>query len=69
MPDQLDSRDTARVERAAWKFATYAHAIDRSRAWLYGLPPERQPRSVKIGRSRFIVEKPEEFLRRLAETA
>lgn len=53
--------------RAAWKPGTFAHAIDKSRSWLYALPPQLQPASVKIGRNRFITEPPEEFLRRLAE--
>jgi len=53
--------------RTAWKFGTFAHAIDKSRSWLYALPPELQPASVKLGRNRLITESPEEFLQRLAE--
>ena len=53
--------------RSAWKFGTYAHLIDKSRSWLYALPPELQPHSVKIGRNRLIDEPPDRFLNRLAQ--
>jgi len=53
--------------RAAWKPGTFARAIDKSRSWLYALPPQLQPVSVKIGRSRLITEAPDAFVRRLAD--
>lgn len=52
--------------RAAWKPGTYARLIDKSRSWLYALPPEMQPHSVKFGRNRLITEPPQQFLQRLA---
>ena len=55
------------VVQEAYKFGTFAQAIDKSRSWLYALPPEKQPISVKFGRNRLILEKPQEFLRRIAE--
>lgn len=55
------------VAREAWKFGSFANAIDKSRSWLYALPPEMQPFSVKFGRNRLITEKPQDFLRRLAD--
>lgn len=53
--------------RAAWKPGTFARQIDKSRSWLYALPPELQPISIKIGRNRLITEAPDQFLRRLAQ--
>lgn len=53
--------------RAAWKPGTFARAIDKSRSWLYALPDELQPHSVKLGRNRLITESPQEFLQRLAQ--
>ena len=55
------------VAREAWKFGSYARAIDKSRSWLYALPPEMQPFSVKFGRNRLITESPRDFLQRLAD--
>jgi len=60
-------RNNQQEPRAAWKFGTFAHAIDKSRSWLYALPLDLQPASVKLGRNRLITESPEEFLRRLSE--
>ncbi len=54
-------------DSVAWKFGTYARAIDKSRSWLYALPTELQPASVKFGRNRLIVEPPQQFLQRLAQ--
>lgn len=53
--------------KVAWKFNTYADLIDKSRSWLYALPPELQPHSMKIGRNRLIDEPPQDFLVRLAQ--
>jgi hypothetical protein len=53
--------------RVTWKFGSFANAIDKSRSWLYALPPEMQPKSVKIGRNRLITEAPQDFIQRLAE--
>ena len=63
-------RDELAVQSATqvvWKPGTYARCIDKSRAWLYALPAALQPRSVKVGHSRLIVEPPERFLKRLAQ--
>lgn len=51
---------------AAWKFGSFARAIDKSRSWLYALPVELQPQSIKFGRNRLITEAPQDFLQRLA---
>jgi len=53
-------------EAVAWKFGSFARTIDKSRSWLYALPPNLQPQSIKFGRNRLIVESPQDFLRRLA---
>jgi hypothetical protein len=63
----MTSKHQPTEPRVAWKFGSYAHAIDKSRQWLYGLPPELQPRSIKVGRNRIIIEPPAEFLNRLAQ--
>lgn len=60
-------RSIQQEPRAAWKPRTFARAIDKSRSWLYALPPQLQPASVKIGRSRLITEAPDDFIRRLAD--
>lgn len=52
--------------QVAWKPKSFARAIDKSRSWLYALPPELQPHSVKFGRNRLITEQPQEFVQRLA---
>ena len=54
-------------EQQAWKARSYARAIDKSRSWLYALPPELQPHSVKFGRNRLFTEHPQDFLKRLAQ--
>lgn len=63
------SADAALAQRdpVAWKPSSFARAIDKSRSWLYALPAELRPRSIKFGRNRLIVESPQNFLRRLAE--
>lgn len=53
--------------RVARKPGDYARAIGMSRAWLYSLPPELQPKSLKVGRNRLIIEQPGDFLQRLAQ--
>ncbi len=57
---------TSTSGKIAWTPQSFADAISKSRAWLYALPPELQPKSVKLGKSRLITERPEDFLRRLA---
>jgi hypothetical protein len=52
--------------RVAWRPGKYARAIGMSRSWLYALPPELQPASVKLGANRLITEPPAQFLERLA---
>jgi hypothetical protein len=42
-------------------------AVGISRAGGYALPAELQPRSIKLGRSRVITERPADYLKRIAE--
>ena len=60
-------RSTQQEARVAWKPGSFARAIDKSRSWLYALPPDLQPASVKLGRNRLITEQPPDFIQRLAE--
>ena len=53
--------------RVAWTMGNYARALSKSRSWIYALPPELQPNSVKLRRSRLVIEAPQESLRRLAK--
>ncbi len=63
---RLHTGNSGNVQGAAWKFKTYAKLIDKSRSWLYSLPPEMQPFSVSFGRNRLITEPPRDFLQRIA---
>lgn len=53
--------------RTAWKPSRFAKTIDRHPRWIYTLPPEAQPKSIWVGRSRMIVEQPLDYIRRLSQ--
>ncbi len=63
---RVQAMSSGNASGVAWKFRTYAKLIDKSRSWLYSLPPEMQPLSVKFGRNRLITEPPRDFLQRIA---
>lgn len=56
-------------DRAGWRISDWLRAAGVSRSLLYSLPPERAPRSVKLGRSRIIVESPADWLARVGTPA
>ena len=62
----MDKKVRTTAPRAGYKFEEFARAVSLSRAYLYGLPPELRPRSVKFGSRRVIIEKPEDYLARIA---
>lgn len=49
-----------------FNLSSWCKAIGCTRAFIYELPPEKQPRTVKIGRRRFVIETPREYLERMA---
>ena len=54
-------------DRAGWERRNLVpRRTDISRAFLYKLPPEQQPHSVKIGKRRVIRESPADWLARMA---
>ena len=55
------------VQPAGLRPAQFWQAVGISRAGGYALPPEIQPYSLKLGRSRIITEQPAEYLKRIAE--
>lgn len=57
----------AQIEKAGFRIKEFATACGLSRATIYALPQTQQPKSIKIGRARVIVESPQQFLQRLAE--
>jgi len=52
--------------RAGFRIGEFVRACGFSRSTFYNLSKDQQPRSVKIGRARVIIETPAEYLRRLA---
>jgi hypothetical protein len=54
------------IPQAGFRPGPFAVAIGISRTTLYELPADLQPHSVRIGSARIIIEKPDEYLRRLA---
>jgi hypothetical protein len=55
--------------RAGWTIDDFAAATGISRSMIYALPAERQPKSLKFGRRRVIVEQPADYLARLGAEA
>lgn len=51
--------------RVGWKLARYCEATGMSRSYIYALPEQQQPYSVKLGKRRVIVEAPADWLRRI----
>ena len=64
----MSQQATAAAERAGWSVPSYCSAVGYSRAMYYLLPPELQPKSVKLGKRRIIIEPPADYLARLAAT-
>lgn len=62
--------DTTRAVtgKAGWRFSEYPTLVGLSRTLLYGLPPELQPRTIKVGHATVITESPADYLARLAAT-
>jgi hypothetical protein len=51
--------------QVAWKLAEWCPAAKISQSQVRKFPPELQPESVRIGKSRIIVESPQDWLRRV----
>jgi hypothetical protein len=52
--------------QCGFTLAAWCESTSISRPKLYTLPPELQPRSIKIGRRRIIIEAPADYLQRIA---
>lgn len=55
----------ANQARAGWKVREWCADVSIGKATMYALPPEMQPFSVKVGRSRIITESPSAWLARI----
>lgn len=53
-------------QKAGWKIGEYADLVGIGRSKLYTLPPELQPKSVRVGSRRVVIEPPAEYLARIA---
>ena len=62
----MSIQKVANIEQAGYAPSAWCQSASISRAKLYQLPAELQPRSVKLGRRRIITEAPREYLERLA---
>jgi len=60
------TKSDATVERAGWPIPQWCEAVAFSRATFYNLPPERRPRSIKLGKRHIIIEPPAQYMARLA---
>lgn len=60
-----DQRDEGRTS-GAWSIKDWCQATTISRASFYQL--EAKPESVKLGRRTIVIESPESYLRRIAES-
>jgi hypothetical protein len=54
-------------QKAGWKVAEYAELVGFCRSKLYTLPPQLQPKAVRVGTRRIIIEPPADYLARIAE--
>ena len=55
-----------RSQKAGWKMGEYADLVGFGRSKLYTLPRELQPKSVRVGSRRVVIEPPAEYLARYA---
>jgi predicted DNA-binding transcriptional regulator AlpA len=55
----------SQAARAGWKFSAFCEAVGLSRSYIYMLPEDRRPHSVKLGKRRVIVEAPSDWLQRI----
>lgn len=55
------------VQPVGLRPAQFWQAVGISRPAGYALPPEMQPRSIKLGGARVIIEPPKEYLERIAQ--
>ena len=55
-------------QKAGWKIGEYADLVGIGRSKLYTLPQELQPKSVRVGSRRVVIEPPADYLARVAAT-
>ena len=54
------------TQKAGFAVGEFCQLVGFGRSKLYLLPPEQQPKSVKVGERRIIIEQPADYLERLA---
>lgn len=59
----------AAIPRAGFSIPGWCAAIGISRASFYNLPATQKPKTARIGRRCIVIERPEDFLARIAEAA
>ena len=59
----MDKHD---IPQAGFRLGPWSRAAGIGRTTYYGLPPEKQPRSVIVGTCRIITEAPADWLARIA---
>ena len=55
------------AERAGYRLRDWCSFVSIARSTFYTLPPEKQPKSVSVGRRRIIVESPVAWLARVGK--
>ena len=63
----MKHQNIAPIEQAGFTTLAWCQALSISRAKLYQLPGEFQPRSLVLGRRRIITESPREYLQRISK--
>lgn len=59
--------ESIEANQAGFRIAQFTKFCGFSRSTFYALKGDQRPKSVKIGRAVVIVERPDEFLHRLAQ--
>ncbi len=59
----------AAIPRAGFSIPIWCDAVGISRASFYNLPANQKPKTARIGRRCIVIERPDEFLARIAEAA
>lgn len=66
MPKSIARQRKSGTPKAGWRYPEYAELVSIGRSKLYAMPDQLQPKSVRVGTLRIIIEPPGEYLARLA---
>jgi hypothetical protein len=61
--------EQATQQQAGWSPDAFSKSVGLTRSYLYTLPDDKRPESVKVGRRRIITEAPQDWLARIGEAA